>query len=520
MDDALSHFGLSRTVTIALGAFLMALISLWTQGNVGISLADPGFLWYGTQRVMLGDVPIRDFMSYEPGRYYASAAISKAGGLDALSGTRFTIALFQAAALAAVLITLAQALPPELRGRKTFLVLAALTFFLWMFPRHKLFDIATSIFLLSALTWMIASPTIRRCFLAGVAVGLAAVIGRNHGVYGLAGSVGVFFWMLLSAKPSDVTFNRVLPWGLGIVVGFSPILAMLVIVPGFLPAFLANVVFVFEVGKTNLPLPVPWPWVVSFADQEFFDAMKDSVKGLFFVLVLAIGILGPIFVCVRQKIGHSMSPALVAGAFLALPYAHFAFSRADIGHLAQGIFPTLVFILMCLGVARRRWRVAGIWTLSLTSLVVVVSQQPGFPCRQPSDCERVVIAERDYLVPKHEGEQISVLRNLQATYGTNQQPILAVPLMPGAYALLEQRSPLWEIYPLFPRSEEFERAEIERIKRANPSFVLAQNLEFDQTEDLRFQTTHPIVFDHIQENFKLVESTAGPGYLVFVSKDQ
>lgn len=520
MDDALSNFGLPRTVIITLGALLVALISFWAQGDVGVSLADPGFLWYGTQRVMLGDVPTRDFMSYEPGRYYASAAISNVGGLDALSGSRLTLAIFHAAALAAVLIVLAQALPPELRGRTTFLALAALTFFLWMFPRHKLFDIATSIFLLSALTWMIASPTIRRCFFAGVVVGLAAVMGRNHGVYGLMGSVGVFFWMVLSARPSDMVFNRILPWGLGIVVGFSPVLAMLVIVPGFFTAFLDNVVFVLEAGKTNLPLPVPWPWVVPFAELDFFNATKDVIKGLLFVLVLAIGFLGPIFLCVRQTAGHAMPPALVAGVFLALPYAHFAFSRADTPHLAQAIFPTLVVALVCLSYARSRWRAVGAWTLFLTSLVIVVSQQPGYPCRQPSKCERVVIAEREYLVPKHQVEPITVLRNLQTIYGTDQKPVLAVPLMPGAYALLEQRSPVWEIYPLFPRSEAFERAEIERIKSANPSFVLLQNMEFDQIEDLRFQTTHPVIFDHIQENFVLVEDAAGQGYLVFVSKDQ
>jgi hypothetical protein len=33
---------------------------------------------------------------------------------------------------------------------------------------------------------------------------------------------------------------------------------------------------------------------------------------------------------------------MVSCALLSLPYAHFAFSRPDIGHLAQGIFPLLI----------------------------------------------------------------------------------------------------------------------------------------------------------------------------------
>jgi hypothetical protein len=62
--------------------------------NVDINLADEGYLWYGTWRTSLGEVPMRDFQSYDPGRYYWSAIWSKMFGSGIIS-LRIAISLFQ-----------------------------------------------------------------------------------------------------------------------------------------------------------------------------------------------------------------------------------------------------------------------------------------------------------------------------------------------------------------------------------------------------------------------------------------
>jgi uncharacterized membrane protein YjdF len=160
-------------------------------------------------------------------------------------------------------------------------------------------------------------------------------------------------------------------------VGYLPILVLVPAVPEFAAAVWDSIRAVFERG-TNLPLPVPWPWLVPVTQLPPSTAAADVLMGEFFIAIVAFGVSSVVWILRQARRQRPVPSAFVACSVLALPYAHFAFSRANVGHLAQGIFPFLisVFILLKAWPNRARWLVA--LAMTAASLLVMLPLHPGW----------------------------------------------------------------------------------------------------------------------------------------------
>jgi hypothetical protein len=501
-------------VSLAISCAIVTGLFFW-QGWQGFNLYDEGFLWYGAQRVIAGEVPLRDFQSYDPGRYYWSAALMTLWGDSGIVALRAAAATFQVAGLTIALLLIAGS---NRRLNALMMILAAITLSVWMYPRHKLFDITLSIALMAALAVLVRGASRKACFAAGVAVGLVAFFGRNHGVYGVAASIGVIAY--LASRENAFRFLADLAaWAAGVAVGYLPMLAMIVFVPGFATAFWQSVLFLFEIKTTNLPLPVPWPWLVPVTTDFPIEAARDFLAGMFFVAILGFAVLGIAFIIQRRLRHKPVAPELVSCVFLSFPYAHFAFSRPDIGHLSVGIFPLLIGCL----VAMRDLRAWLKWTLAVlltaASLFIMLPQQPGWDCRVVRDCIETDVAGSNLNVDMASANSLRILKELVGSYSPGGRSFVVTPFWPAAYAIFSRKSPTWEIFALFPRSEAFQLQEIEQIKKANPGFVLVWDYPLDGNEDLRFRNTHPLIDQFFRNYFDRLPDTAlNLGYQIYKSK--
>jgi hypothetical protein len=507
------------TLKISVLATSVVLALFFWQGSAGFNLWDEGYLWYGAQRVMLGEVPIRDFLAYDPGRYYWSAALMRVWGDNGIMALRGATAIFQAIGLFVGLSLISRTAKAANKPDGPYLLLSAAVLVVWMFPRHKLFDISLSISLIGALAFLVQNPSNKRYFFTGVCIGLAAVFGRNHGMYGVAGSVGVLVWASIKRTDDPDILKNFAYWLAGVAAGFTPVLLMALLVPGFALAFWESILFLFEVKATNLPLPVPWPWRVNFASATVGDATRGVLIGLFFLGTIVFGVLSILWVF-RQKLqNRPVSPVLVAASLLALPYAHYAYSRADVGHLALGIFPLLIgcFAILAGQVAMVRWPAALV--LCAASFWVMHVFHPGWQCHSGKHCVSMEISGSYLQIDPGTASDIALLRRLADRYAQNGGNFIATPVWPGAYSLLERKSPMWEIYALFPRPQAFERAEIERIKSAMPGFAFVFDLPLDGRDELRFRNTHPLIHQYILDNFEPLPSSPNPAYRIFKAKE-
>ena len=87
----------SAALPLALAVLFAAAFQL-LLGHTYLGLVDEGFQWYGVLRVREGEVPMRDFQAYDPGRYYWCALWSFVFGRG-IVGVRAAGAVFQALGL-------------------------------------------------------------------------------------------------------------------------------------------------------------------------------------------------------------------------------------------------------------------------------------------------------------------------------------------------------------------------------------------------------------------------------------
>lgn len=161
--------------------------------HCGVNLWDEGVLLSGAQRILDGDVPIRDFLSYPPARYLISAAglLLSDGNVD---GPRFLISL-----LSGIMGGLVFFLARTVSGRVPALITLAI-FLSAPSPYYYRFFTLSLLSVMLASFLMLEHVDIRTGIIAGCISGLTIWFRVEVGVF----AVVFFLGVLIPARISDI----------------------------------------------------------------------------------------------------------------------------------------------------------------------------------------------------------------------------------------------------------------------------------------------------------------------------
>jgi hypothetical protein len=491
-------FGLWNVLLLAI---VLGGASFAIQARTGINLADEGFLWYGVQQTVRGKVPLRDFQSYEPGRYYWSAAgmILFGKGLVALrlSETLFQILGLWVGLLAATRIAHSWGLLISVGAMLT----------LWMVPSHKLFDHVLLLFGIWLACRVVEDSSPARIFTAGFFIGLCFVFGRNHALYNFLAQACLLVFLSLKL-PFPLSISQIGLWFGGILLGLVPTIMMFICMSGFFTSYIEPIRMISRQGA-NLSLPIPWPWRV------MPNSPTDVMQFLLGILLIALpmGYLAAIVASLVMRPQAVQNHSLLIGcAFMGVFYLHHAFSRPDFSHLAQVIHPFTLGVLALLSFFDTRQLYYWIVTvLLIANGAFTVGRQMPLYQRLTSRIPWVPCdAGGKIFVAPSTARLVACLRRFSIETMGSRDGVIMAPFMPALYSIMNRESPLWQLSFLFPATAEDQQAMIRDLNVRNVNWAIISDVPMDKREDRRFSATHRVLWQYLIENFEPVENDCLP----------
>ncbi len=504
MSDAVTSRLGSRGESAAL--WLIALVLCWgvfaLTGRAGLNVFDEGYLWYGVLRTLEGAVPLRDFQSYDPGRYYWCAAWALLFG-DGIVGVRAALTAFQTLGVGFGLLAARRVTSSYAAQVGVGILLVA-----WMFPRFKLIEPSLAMLAVLLTMRLLEDPSRRRHLVLGLSLGLTAWFGRNHGLYCGIGQL-LALGLLHVRHPGDAdsrheSIRCFATWVLGVFAGYSPMFAMLLFIPDYAPSLFAS-----TTQLTPLPTPIPWPWVVLSGGGGSFAAAIGYV-----VMAVAFPVCGW-FVWRLPKAELEKRALFVAATCIGVGYIHNATSRAGLMHFAQSIHPMLLMLLAAVSAGRPslgRWKawLLGAVVAAVSAGAVVGGYRPQlealavFPYTESPTATYTIAGDTLQLeeVVAQRLERVEAAVNSRIR---SDEPLLVIPYHVIYYPLLDRRSPVWGIFYLRPGQGESDSEMIARLEREGVDWVLFTSMRLSGLPGT-FSEIRPKVMQYLRTNFRRVRA--------------
>lgn len=497
----------------ALVAAVATALVFLAQAHIGLAPQEEGYLWYGVDAFARGEWPIRDFRSYDPGRYVWCAAWSPVFG-GGILGLRAACALFACIGLTAGLLVARRVLPS-----RAWLAPIAVLIALWQFPGWRPFESSLSLVATYCAMRLFQGSSARTAFACGVFTGIAAIFGRNHGLYAGVALVLVLAMGFRAGNREHIA-RRIVALLLGTLVGYAPMFALIVLVPGFGTAFVDSILFFVGRDGLNIPHAATWPWTIDYERLQGIELVSTVALSIVFIAYVVVYAFGVIAATLGRLGPIARSPALVAAVCVGLPYVHHVAERSDIHHVAESVHPMLLSALaLAAAFGPRAVRVVSVTMLALSALSIGTEQPIGrrFLARG---------SERAHVAFDAGGTELSidglVARRLESVraHVTSKVPpdaklLLSTKLL-VLYPILGRSSPVWDVYPSWVADTQLHQRMLDELSSVD--WIFLQDVAVGGAAERRLASTYPGVWQRMQQDFDRIPTPELPENFVFLHR--
>jgi len=472
----------------------------------GLNIADEGYLVLGVQKVLAGEVPIRDFRAYDPGRYYFCALFGLFFGRGFRS-VRLAMAFVAFGSLVVVAaMILAVSNSPLLASVTCVLIL------MWLQERYK--QIENFFCLLSvALLYGLTLPVpIIDPFLIGLAIGAAAFFGLNLLVYMIGSTLLVFLFVAgWDVTTWHVTSLRTLA---GLTLALSPVLLLILFARGYFRNYVSiKVTRLAKRGSTNLKGHLPWVWSRKKSLFDLGNPNRAVVFKLIFNLIPAT--------CLTIVAGVAWQPsgandpllhlALVAG-LVSLVNFHHTMARADTAHLFLSALPFIVALaaVMARGVGPEFASIILILLAVGSAWLVYMQPQHTFGRRgRRPFIGRFTAESETFWLPKQQAAHLTSIGALIKHHTKPGDTLLAVPTLASLYALYNRKPAAYDTYPVYPSTEQARDAMLADLQTTEPKLILIGKNAVDHRPELIFLTNYPNIGAYLDDYYQKIGEFGG-----------
>ncbi|PCJ05058.1 MAG: hypothetical protein COB16_16910 [Rhodobacteraceae bacterium] len=488
----------STVIALSLPILLLVFATLRNIRR-GINLGDEGYLVYGTQAVLRGEVPIRDFRGYDPARYYWCALWFRLIGPGFIT-VRIAMTVVSLGSIFLIVLLVEHATENALLASVT-----ACLSLIWMRPIHKQIEVFFSIVccaVMYALLSGVGYPP-----LLGALGGVAAAFGLNIAIY--FGASAVLVLLAGSLANSEHLLSAAPQFALGFLAACLGLILAAAITPRFLGCYLDKKVFaILRRGASNLALPKPWLWATDVPQLKRYGNVKRFVLRFIFTLlpVVYVAAIGG-NVRALGLLDTSATNLVLASACTGLVYFHHVLSRADLSHLYQVFHPFVIFAAASSQVVFGVYGAVAVVVILFGSSVLLLFREHIFifgPLAKHPTETLFEIGSDKFLLTQHDADQLQKIHDIICSHSTSSDRILSVPNIPGFLALLNRGTAVYDTFPVYPASQQARDTMLKQIIHSDPPVAIISRAKVDGRDDLMFANNYPEVEAFIKNNYTSV----------------